>query len=164
MRINFSNALKGLAEMTKTITCILIISFVMVWSTGCQEQGAAEDQGRRLLVLENRELKTQLKEEAKKQDEEIKSIKEQSLAESKKRDDEVNKLENQHQDELKKREDALKQCNEELSQCEQIKSAEMQKESDKQVWDMVSELGQKNDELTAEVERLKAELVKAKGQ
>jgi uncharacterized small protein (DUF1192 family) len=164
MRISFSDTLKGLVDMRKTFAGILIISIAIIWTAGCQEQGSAEVQKHRLVVLENRELKTQLKEEAKKQDEEIKSVKEQFRVESKKRDDEIKKLEKQHQIELEKRDNETKQIARQLAECEQIKSAEMQKEADKQIWDFVTELGQKNDELTAEVERLKAELAKVKGQ
>lgn len=146
--------------MKKTFVSTLIVSIVVIWSTGCQKEESTGVQNHRQLVLENKELKAQLKEEA----EGVKHIKEQCLAESKKLEDEIKRLEKQYDSEIKKKDDEIKQCTEQLSQCAQIKSTEMQKEADKQVWDMVTKLGQANDELSAEVERLKAELAKVNGQ
>ena len=139
--------------MTKTHVMVLIISIATVWTGGCQEEQTPDMRQARLIAMENKELKAQLQDE-------IKNLKAQCQTEAKKQDDEVNNLKGQ----IKKRDDDIQQYAEQLAECEQIKSEEMQKAADKEVWGLVTDLTKKNEELLAENERLQAELEKVKEQ
>jgi peptidoglycan hydrolase CwlO-like protein len=147
--------------MTKTFAVILIISIAMVWTVGCQEEAASDViQKHRLIAMENRELRA----EAKKRDDEIKNLKEQFRVESKKRDDEMKKLTGQLQAEIEKRDNEIQQYAKQLAQCEQTKAEEIQNMENEQLWGQITDLLNKNSELTAEVKRLQAELAGLKGQ
>jgi hypothetical protein len=146
--------------MTKTRLMVLIISIATVWTGGCQEEQTPDMRQARLIAMENKELKAQLLAEAKKREDEIKNLKAQCQAEAKKQDDQMKNLKEQ----IKKRDNDIEQYAQQLAECEQIKSEEMQKAADKEVWGMVMDLSQKNEQLLAENERLQAELDKMKGQ
>jgi DNA repair exonuclease SbcCD ATPase subunit len=119
---------------------------------------------------------SQMQTEKKKRDDAIKNLNTQLQAEKKKYDDDISKVKAQLQDEIKnlkeqslvqiaKQDKEIQQFSDQLTQCEQIKSAVMQREAAvKEVWGLVMDLGHKNAELSAEVDRLKAELAKAKGE
>jgi predicted nuclease with TOPRIM domain len=154
--------------MKMTYMAVLAISMIILWAGGCQEEQASPDvKMARLTALENKELQAQLQAEKKKCDDDINKInneKAQLQAEIKKRDDEIKNLNAQFAAGSKNLNDEFRDIQKQLDECQQVKSVEMQKESDKEVWGMVTDLAQKNEELTAEVERLKAELAKAKGE
>jgi predicted nucleic acid-binding Zn-ribbon protein len=161
--------------MKKTCAVVLAISMAILLAGGCQDEQASSDvRQSRLAAVENRELKTQCQQETKKRDEEIKNLNTQMQTEKKKRDDKIEdlktQLENlkkQLQAEAKKGDDKIKDLAEQLSQCKKANDAkieEIQKDMRERNIAFITELVNKNSELTTEVERLKAELAKAKGE
>ena len=151
--------------MKKMCVAVLAISMAIFWAGGCQEEQASSgEKMARLIALENKELKVQLEAQKKKCDDDMSKAQAKSQTEIKKREDEIKKLDAQLAAEQKNRNDEVQNLKKQLDECEQTKSAEMQKAADKTVWDMVTDLGQKNAELSAEVDRLKAELAKTKGE
>jgi chromosome segregation ATPase len=146
--------------MKKTCAAVLAIGMAILWAGGCQEEQASSgDKMARLMALENRDLKTQLQQETKKRDDEIKNLKTQFQAEMKKRDDEIKNLKTQFQVEMKKRDD-VNRLTEKLAQCEQAKqkSIKAQEEEQKRLESLISDWMDGNTELVAKVEQLKAEL------
>jgi predicted RNase H-like nuclease (RuvC/YqgF family) len=141
-----SRVLKGATDMIRAYAIVLIISTAVVWTAGCQEEQASPDvKTARLIAVENRELKAQLQAEIKNRDNEIQNLK----------------------DKTKKQDDEIKNLAEQLSQCEKASDAKIekiQKDMGEQNISFITNLVDKNSELTTEVERLKAELAKAKGE
>jgi hypothetical protein len=137
--------------MTKTkVVCAavtMIIIGISAW--GCQEQQTPDERTARLIALENKELKAQMQTEMKKREDEIEKLKEQIQAETKKYNDDVQVLSDQ-----------LAQCEHERT--EGIKESEKrQKEQSEMIF---KDVIQENQKLTAEIERLNAELAKLKRQ
>ncbi len=129
---------------------------------------------------EIKNLNTQFQAEMKKKDDEIKKLSEQlkkaqaliqtqasaqaslTQAEIKKRDNEIQNL----KDEAKRQDDEIKNIEEQLSQCKKVRDAKMediQKELGDQYMSVMTNLAEKNSELMAEVDQLKAELASTKG-
>ncbi len=137
---------------------------------------------------EIKNLKTQLQTETKKRDDEIKDLKTKLQTETKRKDDEIKKLSEQLKkaqapipaevakrdneiqnlkDEAKRQDNNVKNIAEQLSLCEKARDAKMeevQKSMGDRYISFITDLTNKDAELTAEVERLKAELAKAKGE
>jgi uncharacterized small protein (DUF1192 family) len=142
---------------------VLAISMAILWAGGCQEEQASSgEKMARLTALENKDLQAQLQAEKKKCGDDMSKAQAKSQTEIKKREDEIKNLDAQLAAEQKNRNDEVQDLKKQLDECGKIKSAEMQKASDKEVWDIVTDLTQKNAELIAEVDRLKAELAKTK--
>jgi flagellar motility protein MotE (MotC chaperone) len=166
-----NNALKGLTDMIRTYAVVLIISMAVVWAGGCQEEQVSSDvKQSRLIAAENRDLQ----QETKKRDDEIKNLNAQSQVEMKKKDEEIKKLSEQlkkaqasSQAEITKRDDEVKNIKDQLFQCEKARDTKMedvQKEMGDRYVGLITDLTSKDSELTAEVDRLKAELVKIRGE
>jgi hypothetical protein len=140
--------------MTKTrdVLAFVTVAVTVVLVGGCQkEQGQSSEDVRihRLIALENKELKAQLAAETQKRDAEIKNLREQLQTETKKRDNDIQGLM-----------DRLAQC--EWDRTEGIKASE--KKMQEQIDNIMSPLMLKNQELSAEVEKLQKELAALKGQ
>jgi translation initiation factor 6 (eIF-6) len=136
--------------MTKTrvatIAAVMVITGAGLW--GCEGQKAEDAKAGRLAVIENKELKAQMQAEMKKRDDEIQKLKEQIQADIKKHNDEVQSLSNM------------------LAQCEHDRTAgikEMEKKQKEQIDSVLSGVIAENQKLTAEIERLNAEIAKLKG-
>ena len=80
------------------------------------------------------------------------------------RDEEIKQLVDQCQTEMKQRDDDLQITREQLGKCAQTVDKKLQEEADKQCKESISALNDWNSELKEEVERLKAELAKVKGE
>jgi Skp family chaperone for outer membrane proteins len=109
-------------------------------------------------------LKTQLQTKTKKRDDEIKTLKTQLQTKTKKRDDEIKTLKTRLQTETKKRDDDVQNLRKQLDQCEMSSDKKMNEEGERQCEKLVSDLMDGNTELTAEVEQLKNEMAKIKGE
>ena len=98
--------------MTRVYWAFLAIGAMMMWAVGCQEEQVSSDvKQSRLIAAENGDLKTQLQQEAKKHDEEIKNLNTQMQTETKKQDDKITNLKTQLQTEAKKRDEEIKNLN-----------------------------------------------------
>ena len=179
--------------MTRAIAAVLAISMAILCAGGCQEEQASSgDKMARLMAVENKDLKAQLQAEKKKKDDEIKNLNtqltklhaeiakkdaeisnisepfkktEESLwAEITRRGEETKQLVEQCQTEMKQRDNDLRIIREQLGQCTQARNDKVQEEADNQCKGAVSALDDWNSELKEEVERLKAELAKVKGE
>jgi hypothetical protein len=163
--------------MAKVIAVILAISVAVVWAGGCQEEQASSgDKTIRLLDAENKDLQTQLQNEKKKRDDaianlnaevknrdnDIRNLKTLLRDEADKRENEVNDLVAQCQAEINKQKGTIETVRTQLGECAQTKQDQLQAEADKQCKDSISAVNEWNKELQEEVERLKAELAKAK--
>jgi hypothetical protein len=137
--------------MTKTkVACAAVIMIIIsLWAWGCQEQQAPDIRTARLIALENKELKAQIRAEIKKRDDEIQKLKEQIQADTKKHNDEVQSISN-----------LLTQC--EHDRTEGIKETEQKNKE--HVESVLSGVIVENQKLTAEIQRLNAEIAKLKGQ
>jgi hypothetical protein len=142
---------KGILTMTKTKFGCATVTMVIIglWVCGCQEQQTPDTKTARLIALENKELKAQMQAETKKRDDEIQKLKEQIQANTKKHNDEVQSISN-----------VLTQC--EHDRTEGIKETEQKNKE--QIESMLSGVIAENQKLTAEIERLNAEIAKLKGQ
>ena len=157
------SVLKGVIDMFRVFTSVLAISIAMILTAGCQEEQATPSEKMdRLAAAENRDLKAQLEAQKKQCGDEKTKEEAKSQAQIKKLEDEIKNLNTKLASQKKNLEGQLQDLSKQFNDCRSMKAAEMQKESDKQVWDMVIEFAQKNEELTAEVNQLKAELAKAK--
>ena len=137
--------------MTKTrVGCATVTMIIIgLWAWGCQEQQAPDTRTARLAVIENKELKSQMQAEKKKLNDEIQKLKEQIQAEIKKHNDEVQSISNV------------------LTQCEHDRTVglkETEKLQKEQIESVLSGVIAENQKLTAEIERLNAEIAKLKGQ
>ena len=170
-----NSALKGATDMIRAFAAILVVCMVVVWTGGCQEEQVSSDvKQSRLIAAENGDLNRQLQQETKKRDDEIKNLNAQSQVEMKKKDEEIKKLSEQlkkaqasSQAEITKRDDEIKNIEDQLSQCKKARDAKMedvQKDLGDRYIGLITDLTNKPSELTAEVERLNAELAKAKGE
>ena len=137
--------------MTKTrIGCAVVTMLIIgLWACGCQEQQTPDTRTARLIAMENKELKAQMQAETKKLDDEIQKLKEQIQAETKKHNDEVQSFSNQ------------------LDQCEHDRTVGLKETEQKQkeeIENVLSPVIVENQKLSAENERLNAEIAKLKGQ
>jgi exonuclease VII large subunit len=166
--------------MKKTCAAVLAISMAILWAGGCQEEQVSSDvKQSRLIAAENRDLKTQLQQETKRRDEEIKNLNSQMQTETKKRDDEIKNLktEAKKQDEaissLEKRLQTEKEklnadadnLSKQLAKCVQERQAaldrvnmEIKKQSEEITEGAIIPLMKETGELKTEIARLKAEL------
>ena len=79
--------------MKKTCAAVLAISMAILWAWGCQEEQVSSDvKQSRLIAAENGDLKTQLQQETKKRDDEIKNLKTQLQTEKEKLNADMNNL------------------------------------------------------------------------
>jgi len=158
--------------MEKMCAAILVIGMAMLWTGGCQEEQASPDvKTARLIAAENRDLKTQLQQEAKKRNEEIKNLNAQMQTETKKRDDEIKNLKTQFQTEKEKLNADADNLSKQLAKCVQERQAALDKteegiknRSEEITEEMVVPLMNEAGELKAEIAQLKAELAKTKGE
>ncbi|MGD0077091.1 MAG: hypothetical protein ABSB91_00535 [Sedimentisphaerales bacterium] len=137
--------------MTKTRVGCATVTMIMIglWAWGCQEQQTPDIRAARLAVIENKELKAQMQ------------------AETKKRDDEIQKLKEQIQADIKKHNSEIQNISDLLAQCERDRTAglkEQEKLQKEQIESVLTGVMQENQKLTAEIERLNAEIAKLKGQ
>jgi cell division protein FtsB len=137
--------------MRKTMIGAATVIMVMigVWVWGCQEQQTPDMRTARLIAIENKELKAQMQ------------------AETKKRDDEIQKLKEQIQADIKKHNSEIQSMSDLLSQCEHDRTVglkEQEKLQKEQIEKVLTGVMQENQKLTAEIERLNAEIAKLKGQ
>jgi Skp family chaperone for outer membrane proteins len=133
--------------MIGAATAIMVIIGVWVW--GCEGQQTPDMRTARLMAIENKELKAQMQ------------------AETKKRDDEIQKLEGQIQAEINKHNDDVQSLSNQLAQCEHDRTEgikESEKKQQEQTQSVLTGVIQENQKLTAEIERLNAEIAKLKGQ
>jgi len=133
--------------MIGAATAIMVIIGVSVW--GCEGQQTPDMRTARLTAIENKELKAQMQAEMKKRDDEIQKLKEQIQAETKKHNDDVQSISNV------------------LTQCEHDRTVglkETEQKQKEQIESVLTGVIQENQKLTAEIERLNAEIAKLKGQ
>jgi len=185
--------MQGAIDMKKVLAVVFMVSMATIWTGGCQEEQVSSDvKQSRLRAAENGDLKVQLQVEKKKRDDEIINLKAEAKkrddeiinlkAEAKRRDDEIKNLKFQIQAEIDKRDNEVKdivsQCQTEMNQrdaviqltrkqlgeCAQTRDEKLQEEADKQCKESISAMNDWNSELKDEVERLKAELAKIKGE
>ncbi len=145
--------------MKKTYAAVLAISMAILCAGGCQEEQASPDiKQSRLMAAENRDLKTQLQQETKKKDEEIKKLKTQLQTETKKQKE-------QSETEKEKLNADVDNLSKQLAECVQEKQA-MQDKAEQDIEKLSGELSEGvvtpilNDmeKLKAENARLKEEL------
>ncbi|MGA2094445.1 MAG: hypothetical protein ABSH16_13745, partial [Sedimentisphaerales bacterium] len=132
--------------MIGAATAIMVIIGVSVW--GCEGQQTPDMRTARLTAIENKELKAQMQAEMKKRDDEIQKLKEQIQAETKKHNDDVQSISNV------------------LTQCEHDRTVglkETEQKQKEQIESVLTGVIQENQKLTAEIERLNAEIAKLKG-
>jgi Flp pilus assembly protein TadB len=137
--------------MRKTMIGAATVIMVMigVWVWGCQEQQTPDMRTARLMAIDNKELKAQMQ------------------AETKKRDDEIQKLKEQIQADIKKHNSEIQNISDLLAQCERDRTVglkEQEKLQKEQIERVLSGVIAENQKLTAEIERLNAEIAKLKGQ
>jgi len=165
--------------MTRAFAAVLAISMAIVWTGGCQEEQTSSDvKQSRIIAAENGDLNRQLQQETKKRDDEIKNLKAQLQTETNeiknlktqlqteisKRDDEIKGIVGQCQTEMNQRDAVIQLTRKQLGECAQTRIDKLQEEADKQCKDSISAMNDWNSELKDEVDRLKAELAKAKGE
>ena len=137
--------------MKKTCAAVLAVSMAILWAGGCQDEQASSDvKQSRLVAAENRDLKTQLQQETKKRDDEIKNLNTQMQTETKKRDDKIENLKTQLQTETKKRDDKIENLKTQLQ-------TEAKKRDD-EIKNLNKQLQTEKEKLNADVDNLSKQL------
>ena len=132
--------------METTYKTILAIILAMVFTGGCREKQGSEEKLYRLIAAENRELKEQLQIETKKGEDEIKNLKMQLKNEKERLGADIESLTKQ------------------LKECRQRTDEKIEEQMKKYCEDAISQLMDWNQNLIAEIERLRDELAKIKGE
>ena len=136
--------LKGMVNMMRNLA-ILMACVSIAWVGGCKEeqQETSNPKMTRLIAVENKELKEKLQAETEKFNDEIRNLK--TL--------------------LQQQDDQIKNLSQDLTLCAQVRDAktdEIRKELIGDYEHALNILVDRNSELMAEIERLKADLAKIK--